>query len=95
MALTATASDAIIRDVGMHNPVSIQVSPDKPNLLFGVKKVKELREEFMSLITRLKAERLSFGCTLIFCQCQLDSVDCSNLYHLFQLELEEKLTEPI
>ena len=42
MALTATASDAtighIICDVDMHNPVIIQVSPDKPNLLFGVKK---------------------------------------------------------
>ena len=96
MALTATASDAtmghIIRDVGMHNPVIVQVSPDKPNLLFGVKKVKGLSEAFMPLITRLKAERLSFGRTIIFCQRQ---IDCGNLYHLFQLELREELTEPI
>ena len=48
MALTATstsdatASDATIghitHDVGMHNPVIIQVLPDKSNFLFGVKR---------------------------------------------------------
>lgn len=32
----------IIHDVGMYNPIIIQVSPDKPNFLFGVKKVKGL-----------------------------------------------------
>ena len=37
MALTATASDAtlacIVRDTGMMQPVIVQVSPDKQNLL--------------------------------------------------------------
>ena len=46
----------------------------------------------MPLVTCLKAERLSFGHTLIFCQRKLD---CGNLYHLFQLELGEELAEPI
>ena len=46
----------------------------------------------MPLITHLKAERLSFGRTLIFCQRRLD---CNNVYHLFQLELGEELAETI
>jgi len=62
MASTATASNTtmrdIIHDLAMYNPAIIQVSPDKPNLLFGVKKVDNLRDAFMPLILSLKSKRL-------------------------------------
>ena len=95
MALTATASDATIRhivhDVGMHNPVLVEVCPDKQNLLFGVRKVEGFREAFTPLVMLLKSRRLNFVRTIIFCQRQ---VDCGDLYHLFEQELGEELTEP-
>lgn len=35
---------------------------------------------------------MKFGCTIIFCQCQLD---CGNLYDLFEQELGEEFMEPV
>jgi len=71
MVLTATASDKtireIIRDVGMHNPALVQVSPDKQNLLFGVRTVNQLEKAILPIIDQLKTERLNFGRTFIFC----------------------------
>ena len=96
MALTATASDEtireIIRDVGMHNPALVQVSPDKRNLLFGVRTVNQLEKAFLPIINLLKTERLNFGRTIIFCQRQ---VDCGSLYTLFEQELGTEFTEPV
>ena len=96
MALTATASDATIRDiacdVGMHSPILVEVCPDKQKLFFGLRKVKGLRETFTSLVMYLKARRLEFSHTIIFCQRQ---VECGNLYDLFLQEVGSEFTEPI
>jgi len=96
MALTATASDItigeIIHDISMYNPVVVQVSPDKPNLLYCVQKSEGLRNSFMPLIMLLKSKRLKFIRTIIFCTRQ---TDCGNLYQLFEATLKEQFTEPV
>jgi len=96
MALTATASDTtmrdIIHDVGMCHPVIVQVSPDKPNLSYGVQRVDDLRNAFMPLIMSLKRKRLEFPRTIIFCTRQ---IDCGSLYDLFEVTLGDDFTEPI
>ena len=96
MALTATASDTlisqIIKDTGMINPVIIQVSPDKRNLLFGVQHITSMYETFLPLIVSLKEQRIYFKRTMIFCQRQ---VDCGQVFQLFQQEMKDELTDPI
>ncbi|XP_065915560.1 ATP-dependent DNA helicase RecQ-like [Dysidea avara] len=51
MALTATASDATIRDIAcdvrMYSPILVEGCPDKQNLFFGVRKVKGLRDFYI------------------------------------------------
>jgi len=73
----------------MHNPALVQVSPDKWNLLFGVRTVDQLEKAFLPIIDQL---RLNFGRNIIFCQRQ---VDCGSLYTLFEQELGTEFTEPV
>ena len=71
---------------------TIQLSPDKRNLLFGVHMVYQLEKAFLPIMDQLKTERLNLGRTIFFCQRQ---VDCGSLYTLFEQEFGTEFTEPV
>ena len=80
MALTATASDEtvreIIQDIGVLNPITVQVSPDKQNLLFGIQAVEGLEEVFLPIINQLRTKKMKFGCTISFANASLIAEVC-------------------
>ena len=73
----------------MINPVMVQVSPNKVNIRFGVRKILSAEEYFKPLA---ELQRLAFKRTIIFCQRQLD---CGVLYHLFEKHLGKAISDPI
>ncbi len=95
MALTATATNslrrAVVKTLGMLNPVIIATSPDKPNLVLTVAPCGSLEETFLPVIKLLESKRLNFPRMLIYCQ-QQDH--CARLYTLFKVMLGSGFTEP-
>ena len=70
MALSATMSKKTRRDVirilGMHKPVVIAKSPDKPNLVYSVYEKSEMEEVFDGLIEELRVKRLQMEKVIVF-----------------------------
>ena len=96
MALSATMSKKTRRDVirilGMHKPVVIAKSPDKPNLVYSVYEKSEMEEVFDGLIEELRVKRLQMEKVIVFCR-TYDS--CSELFLLFQRKLGKEITDPV
>lgn len=96
MALTATATmqtrKEVIRLTGMHKPVLVLKSPEKPNTFYSVEMKGELEESFYFLAEKLRSLRTKMEKTIIFCQTYND---CSQLFLFFRDVLEEEITDPI
>ena len=97
MALTATASQstrkAVCRTLGLHNPVYVVRSPDKPNIVYTVsQKPDTLDEAFAPLLAELRNKRIHMDRTMIFCS-TLDS--CSKVYKFFKQGLGNEVSEPM
>lgn len=94
MALTATASDSlisdIIKDCGMVNPYTVQISPSKDNLRYSCQEIQSI-DDFYPFVQLLQRNRTSFERTIIYCQRQ---IDCGALYQYFADILGPKFTEP-
>lgn len=93
--LTATATRAtqfqILESLHISEVHKIERSPDRSNLMYILKQVKKdmpLEDVFGNLIEELKTNRSQTERTIIYCQTRKQ---CSVLYRLFQVELEEKL----
>ncbi len=60
MALTATATKSLQREVGvilgMHNHISVAVSPCRTNIMYAVSTFSTAKETFQTLLLRLKEE---------------------------------------
>jgi ATP-dependent DNA helicase RecQ len=96
MAVTATASPTtrqqIICILGMNRPVMIVKCPDKPNVVYTIKKKKEeIEEAFQPLVDELLEKRTNVDKTIIFCR---NYTDCSHIYLFFKSRLKEYLSEP-
>lgn len=95
MALTATASRSLRRDVmkqlGMRNSLVVCVSPNKPNIKYVVKRFVTLEESFGSLADELLSKKDNMEKVLIFCR---SINDCSTLYFYFKRKLGRSFTCP-
>ena len=95
MALTATATkptrERIIRSLHMTNPVVVNLSPHKKNIVFTVHP-KPTLDDFVSSITNvLKRLRVNMPRTIIFCRRYME---CAQMYTAFEELLGDNFTEP-
>ncbi len=95
MALTATATNNLLlsvsRILGMRTPVTIAISPCKPNLMYSVSSYSTISETFKPILCRLKQERTGMPRIIIYC---LRVEDCADMYLYFKNELGKNFTEP-
>lgn len=90
LALTATATDEIVRDTlkGLAMKADthhISVSPDRPNIyLYKAKVNKDLMSAFAWLVNTIKKEAKETPRTIIYCKSQKD---CGKLFKHFKFEL--------
>lgn len=97
VALTATATLAtqktIIRSLQLYNPVSINISPDRPNIKYSVVSVKrDVSVSFAWLVRELREKRTRTPKVIVFCR---SISSCASLYKLCLTELREESYEPI
>ena len=95
MALTATATktlrDAVVKTLGMDDPVVVSESPDKPNIVFSVREFQSMETTFEPLIEKLRRERTSMDRALIYCRTQ-DA--CAQLHLWMSCCLGKDKTDP-
>jgi len=95
MALTATATKSLQREVGvilgMHNHISVAVSPCRTNIMYAVSTFSTVKETFQTLLLRLKEERLDMPRIIIYCRRHEEAAD---LYLFFRGGLGDSFTEP-
>ncbi len=97
MALTATATKftrcSVSKTLGMVRPVTVAVSPNKPNIKYVVKgNPGTLEETFAPLVEELRRKRTSTDRTIIFCRTYSQ---CSGVYMFMADRLGREMMEPI
>ncbi len=95
MALTATATNTLMlsvaRILGMRTPITVAMSPNKPNLMYSVSSFSTIPETFKPILSRLKQEKTQMPRIIIYC---LRLEECADLYIYFKEGLGENFTEP-
>lgn len=96
MALTATATHTLRKEVerllGMIEPLTIILSPDKPNISFSSVQIKgDYSKIFNNVVKELRIKRTLLPRILIYCK---NKSDCATLYTLFQMSMGEDFMEP-
>ncbi len=95
MALTATATNTLMlsvaRILGMRTPITVAMSPNKPNLMYSVSSFSTIPETFKLILSRLKQEKTQMPRIIIYC---LRLEECADLYIYFKEGLGENFTEP-
>ena len=95
MALTATATkssrEKIIRSLHVTNPVVVNMSPHKRNVVFTVHPKPQLGEFLCSIVGILKRLRVNMPRTIIFCRRYME---CAQMYSTFEELLGKDFTEP-
>ena len=95
MALTATATKQTVRFISehlaMHNPVTIGLSSNRPNIRYVVQPAKGLHELSSMLADELVQERTKTPKTVVFCR---TLSDCADLFSSIKAKLGPKMTEP-
>lgn len=90
MALTATATRSLQREVvktlGMIDPVVVNMSLDKPDMIFTASLCTTLEETSIPLMEQLEAKRMHMDRVLMYCQHQDEG---AQLYLLFCMRLGE------
>ncbi len=100
VGLTATATLATQKDIcwtlGLIDPIIISVNPDRPNIYFESRRIKESGDARLELIlsplvSQLKLQRLDFPLTLIYGNLKIIS-DC---YEYFSNNMENEQYHPV
>ena len=96
-ALTATATtttrEKIVKHLQLHSYLTVQLSPDRPNVKYSVVKAKrDLFESFNWLIEQLSCLRVQTPKVVIFCR---SIATCASLYKLFLVQLGSASYEPV
>ena len=85
MALTATATRRLQSEVadilGMLNPITVAVSPCKPNLMYAVCQFMTIEETLRPVIQRLQKERTNMTRIIVYCR---RHEQCVDLYLYFR-----------
>jgi len=95
LALTATATKptrkAVIKRLNMQKPVIISVTPNKPNIVYGLQdKDSSVKESLAPLIHQLQQQGIRTDQKIIiFCK-QYD--ECSRMYWMFKTALHNWFT---
>ncbi len=85
MACTATATrDVHIKLLEMSDCVNVNVSPDRPNIFYGVEIRTEIESDFSDLIVSLRQNQVQTSRVIVYCQ-SLNM--CADLYAHFHFEL--------
>ena len=84
MALTATASKTLRRDVariiGMRNELVVSRPPLKLNIMYSVVESSSMEETFSVIVRRLQEERTQCPRMIVYCT---NYRDCANIYLFF------------
>ena len=95
MALTATATKTLRLQVcgilGMHDPILVEVSPEKSNIFLATGTFTSIIEIFTPIAERLKLNRTKLGKVIIFCKRR---ELCNKIYSFFEFYLKQDFTEP-
>lgn len=95
LALTATATTslrcAVVKALGMRQPIVISVPPDRPNIMFAVAPFKSFEGTFGPVADGLCTKKTSMPRMIIFCQ---RYQDCYQLYAYFKKRLGTNFTFP-
>ena len=98
LVLTGTADEStlklVTKDLQLRNPVFIFVGPERSNLRFSVKKVKqhEMFKRLSWLIELIRNEGIHFPKTLIFCN---TLNDIASVFNNLMLQLGEFAYYPV
>ena len=95
MALTATATSSsrekILRSLRMVDPVIVNLSPHKKNIVYSIHPKPELEEFVASIVDVLKKIRVNMPRMIIFCRRYME---CARMYGTFEELLGREFTEP-
>lgn len=96
MALTATATKTtrkqVCRQLGMIKPIIIAQSPNRANIKYSVRVVKDLEETFAPLVEEVKQLRTNIDKIIIFCRTH---DDCSHMYLFITSRLGKECFQPV
>ena len=96
MALMATATKttqrAVCKLLGMVQPKTISLSPNRTNIKYFVIAAANIEENFAALVEEVRRQRLSMDRTIIFCRTYDDS---AHIYLFLRSRLGRECVEPI